>query len=150
MAAKPQPQETSQTTTGQTPRKAKKMSDLKLPGRTDAVEYVKAEDLERIFPFTIFSASPSKGRYGDRIRFGVAWKEDGQVVKKVLTVSANDERNALMHDVRRHGAVTNCRLYILDTGNGTTYNKIVDADEPPPDESVSATEVANRDDDIPF
>lgn len=146
MATKPQPQEK---------KKGVRIGELSLPQRTDQADYIKAEDLERIFPFTIFSAHSGKNTRGEYIRFGVAWQEKGDgdkpvTVKRVFTCSANDERNALMRDVKRHSAILNCRLYIVDIGGGMTYNKIQDADAIPPEGVLDTSSSQLSDDDIPF
>lgn len=135
--------------TATAPKKAVRLGELNMPQRTDAVDYIKAEDLQLIDRFTIFSAFPGKNSRGEYVRFGVAWKEGDTVIKRVFTASANDERNALLREVRRHGAITNCRLYIVNIGGGMTYNKIQDADAIPP-EGVSESSPSAGDDDIPF
>lgn len=118
--------------------------------RTDRPEYIKAEELQYIFPFTIFSVSgPHASRFGgDRFKFGVAWKEqDGSVTKRVLTLTANEDRTELAFNVRKHGAIINCRITELQLGGDYTYWKIHDADEVP--EGVIDTS-SQRQQDIPF
>lgn len=128
----------------QTPRR---MSDV-ATARADLPDFIKAEELQAQYPFTIFGASPSKGRFGDRIRFDVAYKQGDEVIKKVLTLSANDERNDLMYEVRRHGAIVGCRLVEIQLGGGQTYWKIIDADAALPETVIMDESV--RDEEIPF
>lgn len=143
---------TNQQPKPKTERKPARMKDVAVP-RTDMPEYVKAEDLQLVSPtpFTIFNVSgPHPGRFGQRYKFGVAWKENGQVVKKVLTLTENDERRELAFQVRKHGAITNCRIVEIQLGGGQTYWKILDNDEPLPDQVRSDDAPPIADDDIPF
>lgn len=114
-------------------KKSVRMSEV-AQARGDLPEYIKAEELVAFRPFTIFGATPSKGRFGDRVRFDVAYKDGGTTVKRVLTLSANDERNDLMYNVRRNGAIVGCRIVQLHLGGGQTYWKIVDNDAALPED----------------
>lgn len=138
---------------GKTPtHKPRKMSEIKNEevAKTDLPEYIKSEELQAHFPFTIFGAAPDKGRFGDRVRFDVAFKIEGVVNKRVWTPSVTKDRTALMLEVRQGGAITGCRLVELDLSGGYTYWKVIGADEPLPENVIIGDARSVRDEEIPF
>jgi hypothetical protein len=129
--------------------KAKRLSEV-VAAKTDLPEYVKSEELTHIRPFTIFGARlDPKGRFGPRYKFDVAWRHEGGTVKKVLTLSANEERENLAYQVQKHGAIINCRLIQINLGGGQTYWKIIDNDDPIPDDVPITTQQMSLEE-IPF
>lgn len=133
-------------------KKGTKLSELGLLQRTDSPEYIKSEELAKYFPFTIYSGKETRGRFGERINFKVAFKIDGELQKRDWTPTANEDRRLLLHAVRSKGAITNCRLIEIPlTGGDFNYWKVVDADENLEQYFVGASEGTTfQDVDIPF
>jgi hypothetical protein len=137
---------------------SRKLSDVRTLAatKTDAPEFIKSGELETKFPFTIYGASEKSGQYGDRIYFQVAWKDtNGEVIKRVWTPTANDERRAIMREVKK-SAITNCRVVAVPTNGQYDYYKIIDADADVDAVIAEALELLKKDNDeaidndIPF
>jgi len=131
-----------------------KLGNTKAATRTDAPEFIKSEELMLQHPFTIYGGREQRGRFGERINFNVAFKNaDNEVVKRVWTPTANDDRRDLLMLVRQHGAVINCRLIAIPTGGEYDYWKVIDADTDV-DKYIAENSAERRneptDDDIPF
>lgn len=135
-------------------KKGSKFGEVyKQPERTEGPEYIQPADVKNLDRFTIYGGEEHNGRFGNKINFQIAWKENGSVVKKVVTLTANKERKDILYLVRREQGLTDMRLYEIQLGGDATYWKLWDADAAAPENAIMGSgPVAPQmtDDDIPF
>lgn len=128
-----------------TRKQPQRLSEVAAP--SELPQFIKGEELTQYRPFTIYGCARMAGRYGEKFHFDIAFKIDGEVNKRVLTLSVNRDREAISKAFHFGGPIVNCRLIKLNTSPTTTYWKIIDNDDPIPDEVSTASLTA---DDIPF
>jgi len=136
-----------------TKTKGVRLSEAGLQPRTDSPEYINGNELQNHYPFTIFGATARSFRGQPKIDFAVAFKVAGELQKRVLTLTENDERKGLLVVVKREGAITNCRIIKIPTGD-MGYWKIVDAADDVNQyiapAAIQSSEHEISDDDIPW
>lgn len=140
----------NQTTEATSPAKKKPQRLGEVAAPSELPEYIKGDELSRLHPFTIFGVTRiERGQYGPKFHFDVAYKIEGQVNRRVLTLSVDRKREAIATAILQNGPIVGCRIIKVNTSPTTTYWQIIDVDDPLPEE-VSAAAVDIPADEIPF